>query len=427
MNTKPKGWMALAIVVGVLMGGCKPTEKSDNTGEARLLHAVLDAEALDVVVGDQSKATGLALGGITGYVEVPKGSQTTSIKSSTNGALLLEKAVTYTEKAQTLAIYGKRSAMQTAVLADEVSDPASGKHKVRAVGLSPDAGAVDLYVTGADLSTVPANISGIGYASSTDFIELSEGEARFAFTAAGTKDVLYESSTQRFSAGGKTTLVVFPSTGGKLVNAMQLAAGSGAGAALLANTRSRVKAVNANPASVGYNFFASGSTLLSNVPYRSASSYVTTAAGAGTIRIEAPNVPGSSVASTSLTLAAAQDYTLLAVSDGGTIRLVTLADNNTLPTGGKAKVRFVNALAGSTAVDALVDFASRAAGIPPHSASGYVEFVAGDAYNVTFTTPGGVSTIAALSSVQWVSSGVYTMYVLGNPGGSVEVRLVRDR
>ncbi|APV50845.1 hypothetical protein BWI17_14815 [Betaproteobacteria bacterium GR16-43] len=425
-KTHSKGWIAFAAVLGVLLGGCQPTAKEDNEGNLRVVHAVLDAEALNVVVKDDSKATGLSLGNVSSYVSVAKGSLTTDVKSSTNGTLLLERAISYTNGDQTLALYGKRGAMQAVLLSDETSDPSSGKFKVRALGLSPDAGIVDVYLTNADLSTVPANFTNIAYASSTDFIELAEGDARFVFTAAGTKDVLFESPTQRYAAGGKYTLGVFPTTGGKLVNALQVTSGSGAGGSVLSNTKARVKAVNADPASAGYNFLAGGAPLLSNVPYKGASSYVTTGAGTPLLTLEAANVPGTAVASSSQALGAAQDFSLVAVSNAGTTQLVALADNNNLPTTGKAKVRFVNALSG-TAADALVDFATQASGIAFRSASGYVEFVPGDSYTVTFTTPGGVTALATLTSVQWVSAGVYTVYLFGIAGGAMEARLVRDR
>lgn len=423
-----KRWcIALMIAAAALAGGCNKSGKNQNSADARVLNAVIDAEALDVLVDDDVKQAAVALGVTTGFSTFNSGGRDVKIRSSVNGTTLLEKSLNFPSGSQqTLVVFGRRATMGTLLLLDDTTDPSSGKFKVRAVGLSPDAGAVDVYIVNGDVANVPATISSIGYTSATDFVEVAEGDYRVVYTAVGTKEVLFESPSQRFSAGSKNTLAVFPTTGGRLVSAVFLTSGSSAAGTFIANTKARVKAVNAIPDSNALSYFGESTALLSNVPFQGASSYVTTTTGARTLRIEASNVPGTTVASLAQALGAGQDYTMLAVNPLAQASLIALLDNNALPSTGKARVRFVNALAGSGNVDVLVDFASQASGIAFRAASAYVEITAGSTYTVTFASAGGVTSLATLTPVEFLSGAVYTVYLVGN-GSSGVAKIARDR
>jgi hypothetical protein len=192
----------------------------------------------------------------------------------------------------------------------------------------------------------------------------------------------------------------------------------------------RVKVVNAIADSPTLNFKADGATLLSNVPFGGNSSYVSIATGSRTLQLEAANVPGVIITSASKTIESARDYTVLALDSFAAPRLATVADDNTFPTAGFAKVRFVNALSSAATVDVLVNFASQASGLAYGTASAYSQFAANTAssagYTITFSTPGGVQVIASLADVELDPGVVYTAILLG-PANTPQVKLVRDR
>jgi hypothetical protein len=291
------------------------------------------------------------------------------------------------------------------------------------VGLTPDSGAVDVYLVTGDISAAPATISGVGYAGVADFTEVNPGTYAIVFAAAGTKDVIFQSAPQAFADGAKVTLAIFPAAGGKLVNAVLLNSASGV---LIPNPLARVKAVNAVPDSSPLNFKADGTTLLSNVPFMGASSYVTTGAGAKTLQLEAANVPGATIATLARPLDPARDYSVVAVNTLANARIVAFTDDNSLPTPGFAKLRFANARVDAAPVDALVNFASQAAGIAQSGASSYYTLAPSTTYTITFASAGGVTVIAALDNVQLDAGAIYTAYLFGTSAGTV-ARLVRDR
>jgi hypothetical protein len=226
-----------------------------------------------------------------------------------------------------------------------------------------------------------------------------------------------------FSEGQIATLGIFPALGGKLVNGVVLMSSGGT---FLPNPLGRLKAVNAIPDSPALNFKADNTTLLSSVPFGGSSSYVTTASGARGLQLEAANVPGTNIATLSQQVDPARDYTVMAVNNLAQAQLVALADDDTLPTTGFAKVRFANAMVGSTTVDVLVNFASQTTGLVYKGASSYYQLAAATNYTVTFASPGGVSVITTITPVELVAGAVYTVYLMGN-GGAPVAKLVRDR
>ncbi len=418
------GWLAVFVAVITLAGGCHNSGKSQNTTDVRVLHAVVDAEALDILVDDDVKAPALAFGVTSSYAEFSSGTRDVKARSTANGVVLSEKSIAFGSGANsTLAYYGKRGSIGSVLLTDDTTNPSSGKFKVRIAGLSPDASGVDLYIVAGDISAVPATISGVGYTAVTDYSEVSPGTYNIVFAAAGTKDVLFRSAPQSFAEGAKVTIAVMPAAGGKLANAVLLTSASGV---LLPNPMARVKAVNAVPDSPPLNFRANGTTLLSNVPFTGSSSYVTTATGASALQLEAANVPGATIATLAKPLDPARDYSVVAVNLLANVQLVAFADDNSLPPSGFAKLRFANARIDAAPVDALVNFASQAAGVAANSASSYYTFTPGTTYTITFATSGGIAVIATLENVELDAGGVYTAYLYGVPASPI-ARLVRDR
>jgi hypothetical protein len=415
------------VAVLLVLGGCHKGSGSQGGAQLRVLNAVLDAEPLDVLVDDTVKATAVAVDATSGYSDFNTGSRDIKVRSSTTGTVLVEKTVAFANAQQTLVLYGSRGAVNVLVLSDDVSGtdtPASGKFSVRIFGLSAEAGATDGYLVTGDITSTPATIPGVGFGAASGYAQETAGSFPVTFTTAGTKEILFQSAAQTFTAGSKYTIVVFPALGGKLVNAVLLTAG-GSGT-FIANGLARLKAINAIADSTALNFKADGTTLLSNVPFTGASSYLTTSAGTHNLQIELSAVPGTAIAATTQAMDPARDYSIVAVNTLTQPTLVALADVNTVPAAGFARVRFVNALAGSSPVDAQVNFASQASGIPASSASSYFNLAPSTTYTLTFASPGGVTVLATLTNVEIDAGGVYTVYLLGS-AASPQARLVRDR
>jgi hypothetical protein len=420
-------WIAAAFAVLTLVSGCKSGGHAQNSTDMRSLNAVVDSEPLDVLVDSDVKVSALAFGAVSANSEFDSGTRDVQVRSSTSQTILNDKSVSFPSGVNnTLMIFGKRSAVQTLVITDDTTAPSSGHFRIRVMNLSPDTGPVDLYATTDAISSSGAVVPGATFGTLTGSAEVTTGSLRITFTTSGTQDVLFQSAPQPLTDNSTYTVVVLPSLGGKLVNVVLLTQGANATGTLLQNPFARVKAVNAIPDSTPLNFKADGTALLSSVPFTGASSYVTTASGSHSLQIEASSNPGTLLASLSRQLDPARDYTALALGTFAAPQLVAFADDNSVPTLGFAKIRFANALVGSSTVDVLLNFASQVSGLAYAQASTYSQVTPSLSYTITFATPGGVSVIATLTPVELDAGAIYTAYLLGT-GSSAQVKLVRDR
>ena len=417
--------IASALIALGVLSGCKGSH-NQNTAQARLLNAVVDAEPLNMNVDDSTKASAVALGSTSAFTEVTSGTRDIKIISSTTQAVLLEKSLAFPDGTNdTVLTYGKRAAMTASVLADETTTISTGHLRVRVVNLALDTAGVDVYIGTGDISTQVAAIAGAGAGNVTASAEISPGSAPITIALSGTQDVIFTSSAQTFTAGSYVSIVVVPSPGGKLVNAVVMV--QGGSTTFLQNPIARVKATNAiADAPAGFNFRADGAPVLLNVPFSASSSYINITGGNHTLQIEPSNVPGTIAASLTKSLDGAHDYSLLALGTSAAPQLIALTDDNTGPALGLAKLRFVNALAGSTTVDVQVNFASQVSGLAFGTASSYYNVVPSLTYTIAFASPGGLTVLATATPIEIDQGAVYTAYLMG-ANSAPQIRVVRDR
>jgi hypothetical protein len=423
------GLVAALCAAMTLAAGCHNGGHAQNSTDMRAINAVAGVGAIDVLVDDDVKVSGLAYGSTSSFSEFSDGTHDVKVRSTATQTVLSDKSLSFGSGANTtLLAFGSGGSVATAALADDTTNPStSGNFKLRVAGSASDAGPVDVYVTqSADISSTPATIGGVGVGVVGDYIEAPAGSYRIFVTVAGTKDILLQTPAQALTGNTAYTFAVVSAGGGKLVNGILLVQGSGGSGTFLANPLGRVKAVNAVPDSSAFNFKVDGTTLLSNVPFAASSSYVTVATGARTVQIEASNVPGTIVASLPLQVDSARDFTVVAVNSLANAQLAAFTDDNSFPAAGLAKLRFVNVMVGSPGADVLVNFASQASGLAFRTASAYYSLAPSTTLAITFTTPGGVSVIATLSPVEIDAGGVYTAYLFGTPAAP-QARFARDR
>ena len=423
MNRNLIKWTA-ALAAAAILAGCGGSSNSVGKARVRTFNAVVDAEPLDVLVSDSLLFAAVPAGGLTAYTEGDPGQRVVKVRSTLAGAAVLSQATTTfaADQRQTVFLRGLRGAIAPASLIDETTDPAAGKFKLRAINLSFDTASYDIYVGSADIASATPTFPGLLYAGAIDYIELDAGSRVVTFTVAGTKDVVFRSSSLDFAASERATLAIYPARSGRLVNAALLRDASGG---VIANPLARVRLVNGISGAT-LDLKAGSEVLQSAVVYPQASAYGETTSGARTLRIEATNVPGTTLASLSATLEGGRDHSALAWGTPAQPRLSLLADDNTVPPAASVRLRVVNALGDNIAVNGLVNFVIRAPSLAPGTAAPYVTLAAGTDHTVSFTTTDGTSVIATANTGPVVAGTVQTVYLLGTRAAPV-ARVVTDR
>lgn len=186
----------------------------------------------------------------------------------------------------------------------------------------------------------------------------------------------------------------------------------------------RVRVLHASPDAPSVDVLVDGEVVLTNVPFRAASSYLTVPAGARNLRVRATANPSLVVIDVTPTLAASTDYTVIARNLVASIEPWLLTDDNAAPATGQVKLRLVHSAPGAPAVDIYVTAPGADLGVstptltdvPYAAASNYLAVPAGT-YQVRIC-PANTTTVAIDSGALTLTAGqIRTAVAVDNPGG----------
>jgi hypothetical protein len=181
--------VGLAAVLGLAACGGKDSEDS-GTARIRLLNASTAYASLDFYIDDSKKTSAVSYGAVGDYVSVGTSSLSTVITSAGSSSALSTTGRTLTkDTAYTVVAYGWQGAMRTALLEEDASAADSGKAKLMVLNSAPDAGSLDIYLTGSDesLDSASAVASGVAGGGTVGYTSVSAGTYRLRITAAGDK------------------------------------------------------------------------------------------------------------------------------------------------------------------------------------------------------------------------------------------------
>lgn len=172
-----------------------------------------------------------------------------------------------------------------------------------------------------------------------------------------------------------------------------------------------LRVVHASPDAPNVDVLVDNKVVLSNVPYPTASSYLTVTAATHEIKV---NVAGTSttVIDVSPTLSTGAAYTVLAVGFVSGIQALLATDDRTAPAAGNAKLRVIHAAPDAGNVDVLVNDKVVLSNVPFKAISDYLTVPAGT-YDIKVNAT-GTSTTAIEASASVASGGIYTAVAIGS-------------
>lgn len=419
-------WLGLGLAVLGLLAGCGG---GDDTTKAkvRLVNASSGFSALSLIVEGDTRVSSVAYGASNDYVDIdPDDTDAEVRRAGATTALTTFTASWSKKKHYSVLAYGDTE-LKTVLLDDNQDTPDSGKFRLRVLNAAPDAGAVDVYITGNDdvlTGTSPVQAAA-AVGSTNGYVTITSGTRRLRVTAAGSKtDLRLDLATLGLDSGAVGTLVITAGKGGVLVNALLLKEQQGI--ARHDNDKARVRVAAAVGDTGTVTASAGGTALMTGVGAPAVGLYTLVTAGSLT---PAVSVNGSSVSTAATTLAAGADYTLMVYGPASTAVAVWLDDDNRLPSDiSKAKVRLVHGIGDLAAAMALsVDFTPVADSVTPGTASAYYDAQSPSTTAVLSVTATG-QTAAIYSAVDQVfaAGSNYTLFVVGSMAAKTGI-LRKDR
>lgn len=413
--------VGLAVVLAACGGGADRTK-----AQVRLVNATLDYASLEMRV-DGSLRQGAAYGASAAYVEVDPGKAETTITQPGSAAALLSFTPAVAERRHfTVLAFGRLGALRQLTLDDNLGAPAENRTLLRVINAAPDAGNLDVFVTGNDdpiAGAVPAQ-AGAAFGNLGEVRTLTSGTWRLRVTAANDpEDLRLDLRGLVLGSRQVLTLVITPGSGGVLVHSLLLAQQGGITAA--GNTSARVRVVAGLAAGGTVGARLGDVALLGSQVSPAVTAYRTVPAGNATLGL---TVNGQPLAGSVFHLVAGSDYTLMVHGEPAAARSSWLLDDNRPAlSAGQARLRLVNGVAGASGpLSMTLDFNPLADGLDAGAASAYRSNPAVVNGQIAVSAAGTPNPLFSAGEQIFAAGGVYSVMVVGSahaPTGIVR----RDR
>jgi Domain of unknown function (DUF4397) len=405
------------------LAGCGGDSSED--GEVRILNASIDYGAVDVYFDDELKQSNVGLGQMSGYLNYRSESNTLKITRTGSTSAIFETTATPGKGTKHVYIlYGSDGNLRINQYSENESEAASDKTKVRVLNASPDSGALDFFAStsATSVNDLVSRIQGVGYGATSSWLEIDRGTYRSWFTAAGDKaDIRIQLTNVVLEDRKLHTIVLLPTQGGTLVNAIAFNQEGSATKTENNNARLRLVAGLTSGERVAVRT-SQGEQILSNSS-PSVSSYVLVPTGASTLTVASNGVTFSTL---NTDFAAGTDNTLFAF--GSTPSATIFRDNNRAPTQStRAKFRLLNGFSESaTGISANADYSPIVSNVAVGAASEY-GLVSGGTYSrLDATEANGNPPLYVSSDVTLSSGAVYSLFVMGTRAAPIGI-LRKDR
>jgi len=421
-------WIAPLAAALLLLTACGGGGTDRTKAQLRLVNASSGYAGLDLTVNGVLLQGNVGYGAAADYVAVDPGNAATTINSAGSSTALLSFTPAVSKSSDyTLLAYGGQGALSQLQLDDNSGAPDSGKALLRVINAAPDAGSLDLYLTGSsDLlaASVPV-LAGAGVGAVGSWLTVTATTWRLRVTAGGSKtDLRLDLPAVTLASKQIATLVLTPGSGGVLVNALLLT--QQADIARLDGTLARVRVAAGLAAGGAVSASVGGTALMTGVGSPAVGLYALLPAGPQSVVVTANGaaVPGAAT----YTLAAGGDYTLLVYGPLAAPKLNWVADDNRLPSDPtQARVRLLDGLPTlATPLAMTVDFVPVADSVLPGNASAYAFVPASTTSALSVTASGLASPLFSATTQTFVAGANYTLFVVGDDAAPTGI-LRKDR
>ncbi|HEX7271741.1 MAG TPA: DUF4397 domain-containing protein [Casimicrobiaceae bacterium] len=404
----------------LVLGACSHSGGGGSTN-MRVVNAVPDANSITVTVNDQIIVSNLPFQGLTQYRGADSGNQEFKVSANGGTSNAIDTTLSLSNNANyTYIVFNPVSSASAQLIIDSgIGSPPSGDFSIRIINVASGIGPVDVYLTppGTDLNSTSPTIANTPVGGVSLVFSPAAGALELRATAAGTKDVIYDTPPQAFVSGNIYEAVVLTAGSSKLVNVAMLNIDDAGTGQLNNSLLADFKVLNASQVPSPLNVLVDGALTLSNVPYAAISNYVTIAQGQRTFSVQATATPGANLLNLVTTLAPATDTSIMLNGGAGALQATVLADNNLPPPIGRARIRFVNGSPDEGPLDVYINFSKQVSGLATNAASGYNEVTAdaalGTSFEFDFNVAGTTNPVLKLPNVTIIAAHTYTIYVIG--------------
>lgn len=431
-NAARVGLLLLTASLAACGGG---GEESGEDPRIRLLNLSAGYSQLDLMTNldseddddDETQAENIGLEAVSSFITLDPDDYTIKLRRSGSGSVL--RSFTGEELVEdtinTYVAYGEVGQFGALKIDESLDEADAGENTLHVANVSP-AGSLDVYLTdpNTDLDDTTPVLSAVGAALST--VTADSGTFRLRVTANGdTSDIRLDIADFQLSDRGVGSLILTPTQGGMLANAIYLP--QQGQPTKFTNTKARVRGAVALANGAAATVRVNNQTILTSATAGViASRYTVFEAGALPVSLI---VNGTQVSVPNVTLAAGADYTLMIWSDATGPQASLIVDDNRLPAGGSGmtKLRLLNGMSTlASPITLSVDFSPVIEGTLLGQVSEEVEVTSGTDRQFDITNTSTAAAVLTRSAITLQGNSVYTFFMTDNGGTPIGV-LRRDR
>src|SRR5438093_5110695 len=213
----------LLCMLSLALVSCSSKNSGGGAAKIRVVNVIPDAAAISLQLNtDTALVNALPFQGLTQYLSTGTGSREFKVSANGGTTFAIDTTLSVGANNYSYIVFAPvASAQGLLVLETGFTTPNSGTFNFRVINVAAGIGAVDVYLTaaGADLNSTSPNLSNIAAGSISGFVPVNTGSYELRVTAAGTKDVIYDTGVQAFTNNQATyEVVIFTKGSSKLAN-----------------------------------------------------------------------------------------------------------------------------------------------------------------------------------------------------------------
>ncbi|MCW3173158.1 DUF4397 domain-containing protein [Shewanella subflava] len=419
-----------------------PTPAPVELSHVRVIHAGSDAPMVNVMANGAELLADVDYAVSSGLLEVNSATfdiDVDAILADGSTATVLEAQLVAEDKMEYTAVaLGSvaDNSLMLKLIENPMADIASGYARVQVLHATPSVGLVDVYVTapGDDISSMSATLSA-DYMDASPQLEVAAGDYQIRITAAGAKDVVYDSGTVSLTDMQDYFISAIPNTwSGASPVALHIALPEGQVILNDANSGADLRVVHAVADAPAVDVFLDGSTTaaVDMLAFGEIAGYVNVPEGPHTVTVAADadnSVVVIDEAAVDLTLG--MSYSALAVGSlsNNMIEPLVLMDN-TRRVATEAKLTVTHAAYSAPEVDiyltATADISEATPAledVPFKASSGSISVTPGT-YTINVTVANTKDVAIGPLEVTLDASGVYGVAAVDNVGGGAPFSVI---
>lgn len=400
--------LAALLLVSVFTLAFASTEaQAAASSRVRVAHLSPDAPNVDIYVNGTKTLSNVPYKTVSDYLTVPSGNYRFAVRPAgapaKSKAVIVTDAVLYPNKDYTVAAINVLAEIEGAIYEDDNSAPVVGETKVRVLHASPDAPAVDIAVKNG-----PVLIKELRFSDVSENVAVRAGTYDLEVRVANTNTVALALPGVALEAG-KIYTVFAVNKVASLGVVVKAVAG-----VVDPHFTSRVRVAHLSPDAPNVDIYVNGAKVLTNVPYKTVSDYLTVPSGTYNFQVRPAGAAANSPAVIDVTteLGPREDYTVAAINFLANIEGTIITDFNDAPAAGKAKLRVFHASPDAPNVDVgLKNGRALFEDVEFGYDGGPIELNAGT-YNLEVRVAGTNTVALALPGVTLQAGKVYTVFAV---------------